>query len=274
MRRRDLQLDAQGQPRRRDLLEWLGGTAVLALTSPLLKACTTPGAWQALPDDAGQLGVSGASDAALLDGAPRDASGVEESGPSVLDFAPGDGTHPIFEHWGERTVDRQDLASILASWQLTVHGLVESPLQLSFADLLQRPRLDTLVDFHCVEGWSILDVPWNGVHLSTLLDEVRPYSSATHVTFHTIDGRYNESLPLEIALEPRTLLAFGVGGSTLPLSHGFPLRAVVPRLWAYKSAKYVNRIEFTNQAVQGYWVHAGYPYLGEVPADRLRQDRF
>jgi DMSO/TMAO reductase YedYZ molybdopterin-dependent catalytic subunit len=89
-----------------------------------------------------------------------------------------------------------------------------------------------------------------------------------------MDGIYNESLPIDVALEPMTLLAYGVCEATLPQTHGFPLRIVIPRLLAYKSAKYVVRIELTDHPVEGYWVAAGYDYDGEVPSSRLRAGRY
>ena len=74
-----------------------------------------------------------------------------------------------------------------------------------------------------------------------------------------------------MALEPKTLLAYGIDCATLPLDHGFPLRLVVPRLLGYKGPKYVHRIELTDGPIEGYWVARGYPYDGEVPESRHRQ---
>lgn len=237
---------------RRTVLEWIGKAAVIPLGAEALAACTrTPGR---TPADAG----------AEVD---RDVDGES------LPFEPG-GEHELFSSWPERTVDRQEIEEILETWTLRVDGLVEEPVTLSFAELTSLARQDQLMDFHCVEGWSVHDVPWNGIHLSTLFETVRPLGTATHVTFHTMGERYNESLPLDIALEPHTILGYGVGGSTLPLSHGFPARVVVPRLFAYKSAKYVTRIELDDEAVEGFWVAYGYPYLGEVPGSRLRPGRY
>jgi hypothetical protein len=242
---------------RRSLLRWLGGGAVLALGGATLASCLGGGA--AGPGDGGGLdGGGGGGDAAA----------------GEFPFAPGGLDRSIFEGWGERTVDRQDLGEILAAWQLRVDGMVERPHTYSFAELVELPRADMNVDFHCVEGWSIYDVPWNGLHLSTLFDAAGVDAAASHVTFHTIDGKYNESLPLEVALEPRTRLAYGIGGYTLPLKHGFPLRIVIPRLYAYKSAKYIERIELTDHPIEGFWVAAGYPYDAEVPQDRLRPGKY
>ncbi len=121
----------------------------------------------------------------------------------------------------------------------------------------------------------MLDIPWNGVHVSTLLDAVGgALPGATYVNFHTVGGQYNESLPIEVALEPHSMLAYGVGGNTLPLEHGFPLRVHVPRLLAYKSAKYVERVELSDEPLIGFWVRAGYPYDAEVPATRLREGHY
>ena len=119
-----------------------------------------------------------------------------------------------------------------------------------------------------------MDVPWNGVHLREILSLVNPSQDATHITFHTIDGNYNESLPLEVALEPKTLLAYGIDCATLPVDHGFPVRLIVPRLLAYKSPKYVQRIELTDNPIEGYWVARGYDYDGEVPESRLRSGKY
>jgi DMSO/TMAO reductase YedYZ molybdopterin-dependent catalytic subunit len=257
---------------RRTLLEWLGRATVLTLGADLVAACTA-------------ASQGGAPDLSLKDSTPPqttdgslDTSSQLNSDWLVSDggfpFAPGQPGHSVYDGWGERTVDPQQLTQILANWSLTVDGLVEEPLTLSFVDLVDLPRQDQITDFHCVEGWSIFDVPWNGIHLSTLFEAVRPKPEATHVTFHTIGGSYNESLPLSVAKEPRTLLAYGIAGATLPLKHGFPLRLVVPRLLGYKNAKYVQRIELAAGPVNGYWVAAGYSYDAEVPQSRLRPGKY
>jgi DMSO/TMAO reductase YedYZ molybdopterin-dependent catalytic subunit len=131
-----------------------------------------------------------------------------------------------------------------------------------------------VTDFHCVEGWSVDDVPWNGVSLARMLDLAGADPSATYLSFYSVGGEYSESLPISVAREPRTLLGYGVGGSTLPLAHGFPVRLVVPRLYGYKNAKYLSRIEITDHAITGYWEQYGYSYGGEVPASLLRPGKF
>jgi hypothetical protein len=252
---------------RRSLIEWLGKASVIALGADLLSACMSTRSVMVYPGPG-----SGGPDAGT--GTGDDPGAGEEPSGGNFPFQPGGTDKEIFGGWGERTVDGQDLEEILASWRLRIDGLVAGPALLTFADLIRLPRRDQVTDFHCVEGWSVYDVPWNGVHLSQIFGIVRPKPEAAYVAFHTIGGEYNESLPLSVALEPKTILAYGIDGSTIPLRHGFPLRVVVPRLLGYKNAKYVERIELTDEPLYGYWVKAGYPYGGEVPAGRLREGKY
>jgi DMSO/TMAO reductase YedYZ molybdopterin-dependent catalytic subunit len=242
---------------RRTVLRWLGNTSVLALGGSTLAACFGESLASKLGRDGG--GPSGKSD---VPAAPAFA------------FQPGSGEGDIFNSWKENTVDTQNLADILASWTLTIDGMVANPRVLGFADVLALARQDQVTDFHCVEGWSVDDVPWNGVQLSYLLDLASADATATHLTFHSVGEQYGESLPMTVARETRTLLGYGIGGSTLPLAHGFPLRLVVPRLLGYKNAKYLSRIEVTDYPVLGFWESFGYSYDGEVPASRLRPGRY
>lgn len=265
---------------RRTWMSWVGKSAVFSLGGGLLARCTensyeTVGIGKKRPLDTApdeQVWREGESDGGVDTGMTLPENCPTPEG--EMTFSPNDGRSSLYESWPIRTVDAQSLEWILANWALTVDGMVDAPLALSFADMLALPRQNEIADFHCVEGWSVYDVPWNGVHLSDIFSRVTPLAAATHVTFHTIDGIYNESLPIDVALEPMTLLAYGICESTLPLSRGFPLRLVVPRLLAYKSAKYVTRIELTDHPVAGYWVNRGYPYDGEVPESRLRDGRF
>jgi len=243
------------------VLEWLGRSAVLALGADLLGACISPRESGPEPD-------AGAS----LDAPPAQVTCDPDAGAGPA-FAPGT-LDASLASWRVRTVDPPELGALLATWHLTVDGLCAAPQTFTFADLLCLPRQDQVTDFHCVEGWSVYDVPWNGVHLQRLFDLVQPTAAATHVTFHTVGNVYNESLPLDVALEPRTMLGYGVGGNTLPVDHGFPLRVVIPRLLGYKNAKYVERIELAAAPVDGFWVQGGYPYAGEVPPGRLRDGKY
>ncbi len=142
-------------------------------------------------------------------------------------------------------------------WKLTVDGAVETPLVLSFADLLALPQVDLEADFHCVTGWSVMDVAFRGVRLETIAALARPTLEATHVMTHAHDG-YSANLPLEEALKPDVLLVHAVDGRPLAVERGGPVRIVVPQLWAWKGAKWVNRIEVLTHDRRGYWEIRGY----------------
>ncbi len=257
---------------RRTVLEWFGQGAVVAALPAVLGACTPKPVDRCCTDE-----PADDSDARRDSGrVPGDSDPLQdpECPDGSFEFSPPEKEPGIYDDWNVRTVDPQQLDELLAGWVLTVDGLVDSPRSFTFQELIALAREDRVMDFHCVEGWSVLDVPWNGVHLQTLLDLVGRQAGATHVTFHTSGSVYNESLPIDIALEPNTLLAYGVCGATLPLDHGFPLRLVVPRLLGYKSAKYIHRIELTDQPIEGFWVQRGYSYEAEVPEGRLREGRY
>lgn len=239
---------------RRSLLSWLGSATVLSLTSGLLSACETEFGRPALNSSR----------------TPKNA----KRGSGAFAFSPSPEEGTLYDTWWGNTVDKQDLSQILAAWELKVDGLVENPISLSFSELLALPRQDQTTDFHCVEGWSVLDVPWNGVHIDRLIERVRPTNDATHLTIRCVGDVYTESLPLAVAREHFSLLAYGIDGKTMPLTHGFPLRVVVPRLYGYKNAKWVKQLEFTNASIDGYWEQRGYPTDAPVKAAILRAGKY
>jgi DMSO/TMAO reductase YedYZ molybdopterin-dependent catalytic subunit len=142
-------------------------------------------------------------------------------------------------------------------WKLVVDGAVETPLALGWEDLLALPQADEDADFHCVTGWSIMDVAFRGVRFETLAALARPRPDATHVMTYGSDD-YSTNLPLAEALKPDVLLVHTVDGQPLAVAHGGPVRIVVPQLWAWKGAKWVNRIEFMTHDKRGYWEIRGY----------------
>jgi DMSO/TMAO reductase YedYZ molybdopterin-dependent catalytic subunit len=146
-------------------------------------------------------------------------------------------------------------------WRLTVDGAVEHPLTLTWADLLALPQEDVDADFHCVTGWSILDVAFRGVRLETIAALARPTADASHVMTHGYDG-YSTNLPLEEALKPDVLLVHAIEGKPVTAERGGPVRIVVPQLWAWKGAKWVNRIEVLTHDRRGYWEIRGYSNTG------------
>jgi DMSO/TMAO reductase YedYZ molybdopterin-dependent catalytic subunit len=146
-------------------------------------------------------------------------------------------------------------------WRLVVDGACEAPLSLSYADLLELPQADQEADFHCVTGWSILDLAFSGVRVETVLALARPTAAATHLMTHGLDG-YSTNLPLEEAIKPDVLLVHGVDGKPLAREHGGPVRVVVPQLYAWKGAKWVSRLELMTGDRRGYWEIRGYSNTG------------
>ena len=145
----------------------------------------------------------------------------------------------------------------LSQWELIVDGAVEEPLKLSWKQFMELPQHKDVSDFHCVTTWSKLDVPWEGVQLSTVLALARPKPEASHLTTHAYDG-YTTNLPLEEALKDDVLLVHTAEGKPLPLGHGGPVRIITPQLYAWKGAKWLHRIEILTRDRPGYWELRGY----------------
>jgi DMSO/TMAO reductase YedYZ molybdopterin-dependent catalytic subunit len=189
--------------------------------------------------------------------------------PSLADREP-QGTGPANRHGMPQVPPRQNVLStwpvldcadqpVVSTdrWELRLEGEVEEPMRLHWADFQALPQAEDVSDFHCVTGWSRLDMRWEGVRFETLAALVRPTLAATHVMFHSYDG-YSTNLPLEEALKPDVMLAHRVDGEPLSTEHGGPVRVVTPQLWAWKGAKWVRRVEFMPHDRRGYWEIRGY----------------
>lgn len=147
----------------------------------------------------------------------------------------------------------------LDKYQLRIAGHVQTPHTLQWADIQALPKYSETEDFHCVTGWSVANVHWAGVHISQLIALVKPTESAQYIHFFSFDGKYSESLKLSEALDPSVVLAYEMDGQPLQQSQGFPLRLVVPKMYGYKSIKWVNRVAFSDKSLQGFWEQNGYP---------------
>jgi len=153
----------------------------------------------------------------------------------------------------------------LGTWRLKVGGLIEKPLTLRFDEVQALPRTIQTKSFICVEGWGLDDQRWEGIHLKEIFSRVKIGPKAKFVSFYATGGQYHDSLSIQEALEPETMLAYKVNGSDLLPENGFPLRLVVPRMYAYKSVKWVERIVLTETQGLGYWEKFGYPPDGSIP---------
>jgi DMSO/TMAO reductase YedYZ molybdopterin-dependent catalytic subunit len=153
----------------------------------------------------------------------------------------------------------------LRNWHFRVEGLIEKPLVLRFDELQALPKKVMTRDFQCVEGWGLEKQKWEGFHMKEILSRVKVTSEAKFITFHATGGKYKDSLSLQEALEPDTLLAYTLNDKRLPPDNGFPLRLVVPRMYGYKGVKWVERIVFTEQQEIGTWEEDGYSPDGAIP---------
>ncbi len=153
----------------------------------------------------------------------------------------------------------------IKTWQLKIEGLVEKPLSLSFDEIKALPKKIQAKNFICVEGWGLDDQKWEGVHLKEVFSKAKISPKAKFVTFHATGGMYKDSLSISEALEPDTMLAYTINGKDLPPDNGYPLRLIVPRMYAYKGVKWVERIVFTEKQEVGYWEERGYPADGAIP---------
>lgn len=143
---------------------------------------------------------------------------------------------------------------------LTVDGLVENPLKLTYNDLLSMPSKTILDTIQCVSDSYFLKatVEWTGVPLKYILNEAGVQQGAIKVVSYGADG-YTSDLPLWKAMEDDTLVAYMVDGQPLPHTHGYPVRLVVPRWWGYKYVKWLVKLTVTNENYLGYWESRGYP---------------
>jgi DMSO/TMAO reductase YedYZ molybdopterin-dependent catalytic subunit len=174
---------------------------------------------------------------------------VPESVRSLLPFGEGWRIYAINEPYPR--FDR-------AAWRLEIDGLVRRPLTLSYDDLLALPQARQTSDFHCVTGWSVDDVHWQGVRFADLLGPAEPLPAARAVRFVSAERPYVDSLTLPQALAGDAMLAHGMDGDPLTRPHGAPSRLVMPRMYGYKGVKWVERITLTDRAEDGYWQQRGY----------------
>jgi len=143
------------------------------------------------------------------------------------------------------------------TYTLTVDGEVENPVNLSWNDIMKLPKTVSTSDFHCVEGWSVVDCKWEGVHLHEIEKLVKPKDVAKAVTFECADS-YTTSLFREELSGNDVLLVYKLNEEVLEEGLGFPLRLIVPNKYAYKSALWVVHLRFTRGKELGFWERRGY----------------
>jgi DMSO/TMAO reductase YedYZ molybdopterin-dependent catalytic subunit len=156
-----------------------------------------------------------------------------------------------------------------ATWDFRVYGAVEDEYTLSYSQLKALGPAKVGADMHCVTGWTTLDNEWEGVPFRTIAERARPKPEAAWVVAHCDHG-YTSNLSLQAMLDDDVLLAWGNRGEPLTPEHGFPLRLVVPKRYAWKSAKWVRALELTADNQRGFWEVRGY----HNHADPWREERY
>ena len=149
----------------------------------------------------------------------------------------------------------------MENWSLTITGMVEKPLHLTYSDILKMPSLEKMVTLQCIDneitGELISNAVWKGVSLADLLPKTKPSSLVTDVVFHGADD-YSDSITFDRAIHYDVFLAYQMNGVPLPKEHGFPLRAVVPGIYGIKNVKWITKIELVGNDYKGYWQQKGW----------------
>ncbi|MCA1582703.1 MAG: sulfite oxidase-like oxidoreductase [Acidobacteria bacterium] len=157
----------------------------------------------------------------------------------------------------------------LASWSFRCFGLVGEEMSWSWSEFLALPRIEVTSDIHCVTHWSRYDNRWEGVAVAEILRRVRPRPDAIAVMAHTSEG-YTTNISLADLADEDALLAIRHGGEDLAREHGGPCRLVVPKLYLWKSAKWVRAFEFLAVNPPGFWEVNGY----HLRADPWKEERY
>ena len=156
-----------------------------------------------------------------------------------------------------------------ATWDFRVTGQVEKPVRFSWEEFQELPRKEVVADMHCVTRWSRFDVRWRGVPFPEVAKRVVVKPEARYVMVRA-EHDFTSNLPLDDLMRPTTLFALEHNGAPLPPEHGYPLRLVVPHLYAWKSVKWVRGLEFMDHDAPGFWEENGYHMYG----DPFREQRF
>jgi DMSO/TMAO reductase YedYZ molybdopterin-dependent catalytic subunit len=157
----------------------------------------------------------------------------------------------------------------LETWRLRITGLVEQEFELDWKEFTSLPTTTIEADIHCVTRWTKLETVWEGVALRDLALRAAPRAAARFVMQHSYGG-YTTNLPLDEIVDDDVILAYRFDGAPLAAEHGGPVRVVVPKLYFWKSAKFINQLEFLSEDSPGFWEGFGYHNHG----DPWKEERF
>lgn len=157
----------------------------------------------------------------------------------------------------------------LERWDFRVYGMVEAPVRWSWIEFNKLPKVKRHSDFHCVTRWSRFDNDWEGVSFREVLAHVKLKGGVCYVLVHAEQG-YTANIPLADLDRDEVLFATHHDVEPLSADHGYPLRLIVPHLYAWKSVKWVRGIEFLDHDEAGFWERNGYHMHG----DPFKEQRF
>lgn len=149
-----------------------------------------------------------------------------------------------------------------SKWSFKIWGLVEEEKELDFKEFMNLPQVKVFSDIHCVTTWSKLNNLWEGISTSTIKDMVNILPEAKYVLVHA-SKKFTTNLTLDDFFAQDVLLAVKHNGNSLSGKHGGPMRLIVPRLYFWKSAKWVNGLEFLSEDERGFWEFSGYHNHGD-----------
>lgn len=155
------------------------------------------------------------------------------------------------------------------NWKIRIHGLVSNPIVLSWNEFNALPSSEITTDIHCVTKWSKFNTVWKGVSLDTLVELVGLQGRATHVLAFTYDD-YSTNLPVADILLNKAYIVTEFDQKPLASEHGGPARLLVPHLYLWKSAKWINELKFIDHEELGFWELRGYHRYG----DPWKQQRY
>jgi DMSO/TMAO reductase YedYZ molybdopterin-dependent catalytic subunit len=144
------------------------------------------------------------------------------------------------------------------TWRLRIDGLVRTPIEISYDELLAFPKAEQVSTFHCVTGWTVTNVHWGGVRFRDLLAQAGPLPAAHAVHFISAEKPYQDYLTLADLALPDVMLAYEMDGQPLLQEHGAPVRVVIPDMYGYKNVKWVEQISLVRDQGEGYWENLGY----------------
>jgi DMSO/TMAO reductase YedYZ molybdopterin-dependent catalytic subunit len=151
----------------------------------------------------------------------------------------------------------------IKTYKLKVDGLVEKPASFTYDEVLSNKKYTKVVTLHCVEGWDVT-ILWEGILLKDIFEKVQVKSQANTVIFYAVDG-YSTSLPIKTIQDKNMILAYKMNGVVLPPERGFPFQLVAEDKLGYKWAKWIDRIELSNDVnYKGYWEQRGYDNNADV----------